>query len=95
MPAKYKEGNPFHIILSNHRYDVKHPNAFKAYKHFVNRNHVFHKDGKFILIEQSSDIKNALADVLKKKLKDRKLLDKKTKNVNTFESESRTIFLSH
>ena len=48
---------PFCIRLNNHRKNVKKPNAIEALKHFDNRNHVFYKPGKFILIEGSSNIK--------------------------------------
>ena len=41
-------------------------------KHANDCNHVFHKHGKFILIEQLNNIKNTSAEVLKQRLKDRK-----------------------
>ena len=47
-----KSETPFYIRLNNHRKDIKHPNAIEACKHFNNWNHIFHKHGKFILMEQ-------------------------------------------
>ena len=43
----------------------------EACKHFSNCNHVFHKHGKFILIEQLNNVKNTPTDILKQRLKDR------------------------
>ena len=60
---------PFHIRLNNHRKDIK--NSIEACQHFNNWNHTFHKDGKFILIEQLNNIKNTSIEVLKQRLKDR------------------------
>ena len=75
----------FHKRLNNNRKDIKNPNATEAFQHFNNLNHAFHKHEKFILIEQLNNIKNTSAEVLKQKL-----LDKKTKNFNTFWFKSRT-----
>ena len=43
----------------------------EAYIHFRNWNHVFHKPGKFILIEQLNNITNISRKTLKQRLKDR------------------------
>ena len=51
--------------------DIKNPHAIEVCKHFKNWNHVFHKHGKFILIEQLNNIKNTSTEVLKQRLKDR------------------------
>ena len=66
-----KSDTLFHIGLSSHRKDIKNPNAIKACKHFNNWNHVFHKHGSYILIEQSNNIKNTSTEVLKRRLKER------------------------
>ena len=66
----WKVGNPFSIRLTNHRKDIKNPNAIEACKHFENWNHVFHKHGKFMLTEQLSNIKNTSTEILKLRLKD-------------------------
>ena len=47
-----KSETPFHVRLNNHRNDIKNPHAIEACKHFNNWNHVFHKHGKFMLLEQ-------------------------------------------
>ena len=47
-----KSETPFYIRLNNHWKDIKNLHTIKACKHFNNWNHVFHKHGKFILIEQ-------------------------------------------
>ena len=46
----------------------------KACKHFNNWNHVSHKHGKCILIEQLSNIKNTSNDVLKQRLKEERTI---------------------
>ena len=66
-----KPETPFHIRLNNHRKNIKNPHAIKACKHFNNWNHVFHKHGEFILIEQLNNVKNTSTEVLKQRLKDR------------------------
>ena len=66
-----KSETPFHIRLNNHRKDIKNPHAIEACKHFNNWNHVFHKHGKFILIEKLNNIKNTSTEVLKQRVKDR------------------------
>ena len=43
----------------------RYTNAIEACKYFNNWNHVFHKHGKFILIEQKNNMKNTSTDVLK------------------------------
>ena len=78
-----KSETPFHIRLNNHRKDIKDPHAIEACKHFNNCNHVFHKHGKFILIEQLNNIKNKSTEVLKQRLKNRE-------KPNTFWFKSRT-----
>ena len=45
---------PFEIRLNNHKKDTKNPNNIEACKHFDNWSHVFHKHGKFILINKKS-----------------------------------------
>ena len=62
---------PFHIRLTNHKKYTKNPHAIAACKHINTCNHVFHKHGKFILIEQLKNIKNASTELLKQRLKDR------------------------
>ena len=42
----------FCIILNKHRKNIKNLHAIEACKHFNNCNHVFHKYGKLMLIEQ-------------------------------------------
>ena len=59
----------FHMTLNNHRKDIKRPK--EAFKHFSNQNHVFHKHGQFIIIEQLSKRKNTSTEALKQRLKDR------------------------
>ena len=66
-----KSETPFYIRLNNHRKDMKNPDAIKACRHFNNCNHVFHKHGKFILIEKLDKIKNTSTEVLKQRLQDR------------------------
>ena len=58
--------------MNNHRKDIKNPHAIGACKHFNNWNHVVHKHGKFLLIEQLNNIKNRSLEVLKRRLKNRK-----------------------
>ena len=65
-----KSETPSHIRLNNHRKDIKNPHAFEAYKHFNNWNHIFHKHGKLILIEQLNNINNTSTEVLKQRLED-------------------------
>ena len=55
--------------MNKHRKDIKYPYAIEACKHFNNWNHVFHKHGKSILIEQLNNVKNASTEVLKQRLK--------------------------
>ena len=66
-----KSETPYHVRLTNRRKDIKNPHDIEACKHFNDWNHVFHKYGKFILIEQLNNTKNTSAEVLKQKLKDR------------------------
>ena len=73
-----KSETPFHIRLNKHRKDTKNPHTIEACKHFNNfhkhifhNNHVFHKYGEFIIIEQLNKIKNISTEVLKQRLKDR------------------------
>ena len=40
----------FNIRLNNHRKNVKKPDAILACRHFPERNHVFNKHAKFIII---------------------------------------------
>ena len=63
--------NSFSLKINNHRMDIKNPHAIEVCKDFKNWNHVFHKHGKFILIEQLNNIKNTSTEVLKQRLKDR------------------------
>ena len=67
-----KVRNAFYIKMNNHRKDIKNPHAIEACKHFNNWNHVVHKHGKFLLIEQLNNIKNRSLEVLKRRLKNRK-----------------------
>ena len=59
------------IRLNNPRKYIKNPHAIEACENFNNWNHVFHKHGKFILIEQLSNIKNTSTEAIKQKRKDR------------------------
>ena len=61
----------FHIRLNNHRKDIKNPHTIKACKYFNNWNHVFHKHGEFIRIEQLNNVKNTSREVVKQRPKDR------------------------
>ena len=61
----------FDIRLNNHRKDIKNPNTSEVFPHFNNLNHVFHKYGKFILIEELNSKKNTSAEILKRRLEDR------------------------
>ena len=45
-----KSETPFNIRLSNHRKDVKNPNAIPACKHFNRHDHDFNNHGKIIII---------------------------------------------
>ena len=65
-----KSKTSFHIKLEGQK-GYKNPNAMEAYIHFRNWNHVFHKPGKFILIEQLNNITNISRKTLKQRLKDR------------------------
>ena len=64
-----KVGNPFSHKIEQLQKNLENPNAIQACKHFDNWNHVFHKHGKFILIEQLNNIKNTSTEVLKQRLK--------------------------
>ena len=65
-----KSETPFHIRLNSRRKDIKNPHPIEEYKHFNNWNHVFHKRGKLVLIEQLNNIRNTSTEVLKQRLKD-------------------------
>ena len=62
---------PFHIRVNSHSKDINNSNAIEECQHFNNWSHVFHKQGKFILIEQINNIKNTSTEVVKQRLKDR------------------------
>ena len=42
----------FNIRLNNHRKNVKKPDTILACRHFQERNHVFNKHAKFIIIDK-------------------------------------------
>ena len=62
---------PFHIRVNNHSKDINNSNAIEECQHFNNWSHVFHRQRKFILIEQINNIKNTSTEALKQRLKDR------------------------
>ena len=62
-----KIGKPFSYKIEQSQKGYKESNATEAFKYFDNWNHVFHKYGKFILI----NIKNSSKGVLKQRLKGR------------------------
>ena len=66
-----KVRNSFSHNTEQPKKDIKNPHSIEACKHFNNWNHVFHKHGKFILIEKLNKIKNISTEVLKQRLKDR------------------------
>ena len=66
-----KSETSFNIRLSNHRKDIKKPNAIEACKHFNNNEHTFSKHGKFIIIEQLRNINTTPTETLKLRLKER------------------------
>ena len=67
-----KVGNPLsHSIEQPQKECKKNPNAIESCEHFNNLNRVYHKHGKFILIEQLKNIKNRSTKILKQRLKDR------------------------
>ena len=49
----------FNIRLNNHTNDVKNPHlkTILAYKHFLEKNHNFNKNTKFIIINQLTNTK--------------------------------------
>ena len=66
-----KSETPFNIRLSNHRKDVKNPNAIPACKHFNRHDHDFNNHGKIIIIEQLRNIRTTSTETLKERLKQR------------------------
>ena len=69
-----KSETPFNIRLTNHRKDIKNPNAIEAYKHFYKNKHTFSKHGKFIIIKQLRNIKTTPTETLKLRLAERENL---------------------
>ena len=67
---KHPNKRKIHIRVSNDRNDIKNAPPIEAWTHFNNWNHIFHKQGKFILIGQLNNIKNTPTEVLKQRLKD-------------------------
>ena len=59
-----KSETSFHIKLNNHRNDVKKSDAIFACRHFQERNHVFNKHEKFMIIDT---LTNTTRDWLKQK----------------------------
>ena len=65
-----KSETSFNIRLNDHRKDVKKPDAILACRHFQERNHVFNKHAKFIIIDELTKTPNQ-KDILRQRLTER------------------------
>ena len=68
--VSWKVRNSFSYKIEQPQKGYKNPHPIEEYKHFNNWNHVFHKRGKLVLIEQLNNIRNTSTEVLKQRLKD-------------------------
>ena len=64
-----KSETSFSIRLSNHRKNVKNPDGILACRHFQERNHVFNKHAKFIILDKLTNTAKS-KDVLRQRLKE-------------------------
>ena len=64
---------PFNLRLTNHRKDVINQQAIPACHHFKIHDHIVMKHAKFTLIEQLTEISNVSKDILRLRLKRRKI----------------------
>ena len=53
--------------LNNHRKDFKKPDAILAGRHFQERNHIFNKHAKFIIIDKLTNTTKS-KDILRQRL---------------------------
>ena len=65
-----KSETSFTIRLNNHRKDVKKPDAILACRHFQEKNHVFNKHAKFIIIDKLTNTTKS-KDILRQRLIER------------------------
>ena len=64
----------FNIRLNNHRKDVKKPDAILVWRHFQEKNHVFNKHAKLIIIDKlTNTTKSKSKDMLRQRLIERKI----------------------
>ena len=67
------------IRLSNHRKNIKKPNAIEARKDFNSNEHILSRHGKFIVIEQLQNINTTPTETLKLRLTEKeRFLDQET-----------------
>ena len=60
-----KSETPFHIMLNNHRKDIKDPSAIPACKQLNSPDHDFNTHGKFTIIEPLRNTPQSSPEVLR------------------------------
>ena len=65
-----KSGTSFNIRLNNHCKEIKKPDAILACTHFQEKNHVFNKHRKFIIIDKLTNTTKS-KDILRQRLIER------------------------